>query len=109
MLPYREYQLWRLFYLVEPWGFHDQEYRTSVILAKLHNTNVAKKTQAKPISFFLRDMPKEVLKVIRKEIQKEEASSRYDLTTEEGRRSASEEVIRAFQSIFGKRLERKDK
>lgn len=109
MLPYREYQLWRLFYLVEPWGFNDMEYRLSALLAKLHNTNVAKKTQAKPISFFIRDMPKEVLKAIRREIKKEEASSKYDLETEEGRRSASEEIIKSFQQIFGRRLERKDK
>lgn len=108
-LPYREYQKWQLFYLLEPWGFHDREYRTAAILAQLHNVNTTKKRQAKQPVSYMRDMLKKVLEAIRNKMKKDEASTKHDLSTEEGRKAASEDVIKMFQSIFGKRMERKDK
>jgi hypothetical protein len=33
-----EYRRWKLFYQIEPWGFHQDEYRMAAILAMLYNT-----------------------------------------------------------------------
>lgn len=107
MLPYTEIVLWRTFYLLEPWGFHDQEYRTAALLAQIHNANISKKRQAKSATFFMRNMSKKMLEAIQKEKQRIERQM-PDLTTPEGRQQASEEVIRAFQTMFGNRVIRKD-
>lgn len=57
-LPYEEFQSWKHFYSYEPWGWHDVEYRTGLIAALLWNTHTGKKSQAKKISDYVRDMPK---------------------------------------------------
>ena len=59
-LPAPEVRLWRLYYEIEPWGFHDDEYRTAALMMIVHNSNITKRSQAKKVKDFMRDMPKEV-------------------------------------------------
>jgi len=49
-----------LFYLLEPFGFPDEEYRTAAALTLLYNIN-AGKGKNKDVKDFMRDMPKAVL------------------------------------------------
>jgi hypothetical protein len=56
-LPYDEFVSWKLFYQLEPWGWHDREYRTAVMLTQGYNSKLSKKGTAKKISDFIRDMP----------------------------------------------------
>lgn len=85
-LPYDEYHSWQLFYLLEPWGFPDREYRTGAMLAKLHNTNVSKRSQAKNESDFIRDMAKEVVRAIERQKREQELSNKYANATPAERR-----------------------
>ena len=57
-LSYDEWSSWRTFYQIEPWGFHDQEYRTASMLAMMANVNMSKKSRPKKVSDFIRNMPK---------------------------------------------------
>jgi hypothetical protein len=63
-LPYPEYRSWELFYLVEPFGFENDEYRLASILSMLFNVNRSKGKARNPKDF-MRDMQREVLKHIK--------------------------------------------
>jgi len=39
-MPADEVDLWKTFYRLEPWGWHDREYRTAAILAQVWNVHV---------------------------------------------------------------------
>ena len=56
-LPYDEFASWKLYYRLEPWGFHDKEYRTAALLTQMWNTRVTKQSQAKKLRDYIRDMP----------------------------------------------------
>ena len=56
-LPFDEFMSWKMFYRIEPWGWHDNEYRTAAMLAQMWNTRISKRSQAKKIKDFMRDMP----------------------------------------------------
>ena len=56
-MTYEEYSSWKTFYSLEPFGWHDREYRTSMILAMLLNLNVTKVHRKSPNDFY-RDMLK---------------------------------------------------
>jgi hypothetical protein len=60
-LPYDEFVSWKLFYQLEPWGWHDQEYRTAALLTQMWNVRVSKKSQAKQMDTYYRDMLKNVI------------------------------------------------
>lgn len=60
-MPYAEYRAWQLYYMVEPFGWHDNEYRTAIELTMQYNANKGK-GKAKQVKDFYRDMPAEVLK-----------------------------------------------
>jgi len=51
-----EYNSWRAFYLLEPWGWQDREYRTAAQMAMLFNVNKGKRVHAKKVKDFVRDM-----------------------------------------------------
>ena len=55
-LPCDEFDDWKLFYMVEPWGWHDREFRVAEILTMLWNTNINKRSQAKKLTTYIRDM-----------------------------------------------------
>lgn len=59
-LSYPEFRSWQLFYLLEPFGFEDREYRTASQLAMLYNINRGK-GKAKDAKEFMRDMKKVVI------------------------------------------------
>jgi hypothetical protein len=92
-LPVDEFESWRTFYKIEPWGWHDREYRTAVLLAMLRNTHVEKNSR-KSIDDYIRDMPKAI----------EKAYFEYEreLELREKFRTASrEEKAKMIASSFG--------
>jgi hypothetical protein len=54
-MPYDEFESWKTFYLIEPWGWHDREYRIASLLSMIVNVNVKKENQV-GIKDFYRDM-----------------------------------------------------
>jgi hypothetical protein len=64
-LPYPEYRSWQIYYMLEPWGWHNEEYLAAAQIAMIHNTNVAKTKDAKKPSVYMRDMEKDVLEEIK--------------------------------------------
>jgi len=54
-MPYEEFLNWQIFYQLEPWGWHDREYRTASLLAMLLNVHTDKEHR-KGTSVFYRDM-----------------------------------------------------
>jgi len=50
-----EFKQWQAFYNLEPWGWHDREYRKAEVLAKIHNVNVSKRVHLKQPSDFIVD------------------------------------------------------
>lgn len=75
-MPYEEFQNWRTFYQLEPWGWHDREYRTASLLAMLVNINV-KRQHRKNTDEFMRDMPKLIEKAYREFEYEQEMRNRY--------------------------------
>ena len=65
-LPYPEYRSWELFYLIEPFGFVNDEYRAAAQLAMMYNANRGK-GKAKDVKDFMRDMQKAVLEEIKEQ------------------------------------------
>lgn len=95
-LPYKEVLLWRLFYLVEPWGFAEQEFVSARLLSLLYNINMPRNKQ-KPITTFLRNMPRLVLRAFHKEPE----APTPDLDTIEGQKDATEIAVQKFKEMFG--------
>ena len=108
-LPYPEFRKWMLFYALEPWGFEDREYHTASLRAEIYNTKIHKRSQAKTAKPFMRDMQKEIFRYLHREKLRATQEVGIDLETLEGREQASEKVIEMFSTMFGKRVERKDK
>lgn len=102
-MPYPEFILWQTFYLLEPFGFHDAEYRTAALMATIRNANVSKKSALTKITTLIRDMGKEVLKWLREERAQQSEAERYEDMSPEQKR----EFIRAqFSAISGKAVEK---
>jgi hypothetical protein len=85
-LPYPEYRSWELFYLVEPFGFENDEYRSAALLSMLHNINRTK-GKAKDVKDFMRDLQAEALKQLKEPPDISELSR--------------EELIRYIKKDFG--------
>ena len=85
-MPYPEYRSWELFYLIEPFGFANDEYRMATNLSILYNINKGK-GKAKEPKEFMRDMPAMLLSEL-KEKPSVETMSR-------------EELIRQIKKDFG--------
>jgi len=64
-LPVEEFESWQLFYMIEPWGWNDEEYRTGATLAMLNNVNASKKKYLKKEADYMRDMPNLIAKAYR--------------------------------------------
>jgi hypothetical protein len=96
-LPYKEILLWRMFYLVEPWGFVDQEFRDARLLAQLYNINAPRNKQ-KPVQRFMRNMVSMVMNAFHKEAPEAEVP---DLDTKEGQAQATEIAVQKFKEMFG--------
>lgn len=72
-MPYEEFEAWQHYYLLEPWGWHDREYRTGATLAMMANVNASKKSQTKNATDFMRDMPSLIAKAIAEQKRQERA------------------------------------
>ena len=57
-----EFQSWQLYYVLEPWGWQNDEYRTAVLLAQNYNMRKPKKSHARKPSDFMRDMFKAAIR-----------------------------------------------
>jgi len=77
--------------MLEPWGWHNEEYLTAILLAKLHNVNSAKKRDMKNPSDFIRDMQEAVLKEVQSPMIIDD-----DITEEE-----KQKVIAQVKKDFG--------
>ena len=108
-LPAPEYRSWQLFNLIEPWGFEDREYRTSIMLTMLHNVNSAKKYHKNP-SVYRRDMYKLVSNELIKQKKNEEEMLRFESELEEMTpEQQRERYIDKIQDMFGKSVINKSK
>lgn len=76
-MSYEEFTSWQTFYLIEPWGWHDREYRTASLLAMLVNVNASKRKDSKDIKDFVRDMPKLIANEIRRMEFEETMQEKY--------------------------------
>ena len=86
-MPYAEFQDWQLYYMLEPWGWHDREERPAAIIRMLYNTNVYKKSKMKKAAEFVRDMPKEIIKAWQQMRAEEKQIERFEgMTRAEKRR-----------------------
>lgn len=61
-LPATEYHDWELFYQIEPWGWHEQEYRFAQLRADLYAIANNGKRQFRAIDF-MRDLVKWVFEI----------------------------------------------
>lgn len=80
-----EFSAWQTYYLLEPWGWHDREYRTAALMAMLVNVNVAKRRDQKQPKDFMRDMEKEIGKAYMQIEREIETSERYQTASKEER------------------------
>lgn len=78
-MPYPEYHSWELYALVEPFGWHNEEYQTASVVATLFNVNRSK-GKPKKVKDFMRDMEKLVIAELEREEQELQVAS---LTREE--------------------------
>ncbi len=69
-MPYPQYRRYQLFYMLEPWGWHDKEERDARALAMLHNVNVWKLADQRPPKDYIRDLGNNVIEtLLRKEVE----------------------------------------
>lgn len=64
-MPYPEYQTWKNFYLLEPWGYEVVEEKVAQIMAMLYNINRAKGRAKAPKDFMI-DRLKEITAMLLK-------------------------------------------
>lgn len=85
-LPYPEYHAWELYYLIEPFGWRENEYSTAALLAMLYNVNRGK-GKAKDVGEFMRDIPSAILNELKDKPDISELSR--------------EEIIKLIKKDFG--------
>lgn len=88
-IPFPEYKIWYLMYLLEPWGWEEREYALASMLAQAYNMKRGKK-KAKTPKDFMRDMEKEILKQLRE--------TDFDAMTED---ELNKKKIAAAKKAFG--------
>jgi hypothetical protein len=71
-LPYAEFSAWQTFYMLEPWGWENNEYLFAMLAARIHNNNVSKQSDALDATSFMRDMDKLVLEELKEKPDLEE-------------------------------------
>lgn len=68
-LPYPEWRRWQLHYLVEPWGWENQEYLMASVVAMIHNINQDKRSKMKNQKEFMRDMQNARLEALHRQAE----------------------------------------
>jgi len=61
-MPYRDWYAWRLYDLLEPFGWQNDEYHFASLMAMLYNVNRGKKGKARDAKDFMREMLPAILK-----------------------------------------------
>lgn len=89
-MPYPEYRSWYAFYLIEPFGWIQDEVHVARLLSMLNNTHSTKSKDPKDFMRF--DYPEEVSKQLSVKTQMQ------DLPEEERRRRIKEAVMQTFGS-----------
>lgn len=98
-MPAAEFKRWQAFYLLEPFGWENQEFLAAHQMSQLVNLKIEKfHNKTKPADF-MRDLQTAVPAHIAHEIAR--STPKYDLATEEGRLRAEEEVLKNLEVIFG--------
>lgn len=59
-MPYPDYRDFQLFYMLEPWGWENEEYLSSAIQARIYNATIRPKDR-KGQDFFMRDRVKGII------------------------------------------------
>lgn len=90
-LPYPEFRAWQVFYALEPWGWHNDEFHAANLLAMLYNINRGK-GKAKDAKDFIRNMETALMDAL-----KEQRDPLAGLSLEEQR----EYQIRQIKKDFG--------
>lgn len=105
-MAYPEYALWKAYYLIEPWGWENDEFLFAQLMSQIYNVNVSKRSKMKKPSVWMRDMPAIILRTLRNyRLDLESASEdEVDLETPQGREIATEKVIASIKKIFGNRV-----
>ena len=93
-LSYPEYKDWKLFYSVEPWGWHINEYRLARLLAMLFNIYKPADVAALQPSDFVSD----ISKVIEDHEAEQEMIKEYEGMSKEDKRAY---VIGQLKLMFG--------
>ena len=96
-LSYVEYCSWKHYYALEPWGFHDAEYRTAAQLTMLYNIN-SKRANQKDVKDFIRDMPEAIGQAYQQFIKEQELSEKFKTATRE-------EKARMIARTFGGKID----
>jgi hypothetical protein len=76
-MSYDEFTSWQAFYLLEPWGWEDREYRTASLLAQMVNVNVAKRKDQKETADYVRDMPKLISQAVLQQKKEVDLREKY--------------------------------
>lgn len=93
-MPAPEFRRWQLFYILEPWGWHNEEYQTAAMRSMIYNVNAERKHQ-KGVETFTRDM----LKLIEAEMTQEERNHQARIKFE---KMDIEERKQVIAKIFGR-------
>ena len=65
-MPYPEFRSWQIFYMLEPWGWENEEYLSAAQIATQYNINRGKGKPAKQPKEFMRDLRKMILAEVQK-------------------------------------------
>lgn len=93
-LPYPEFKNWRLMYILEPWGWMNEEVGVARILAMLFNTHVGDEAKAKSPEEYIRQMSASILQHLSESQEEEDFEN---LSIEERRAW----YIQQFKRTFG--------
>ena len=80
-IPYDEFRGWKAFYWLEPFGWHDREYRLANVLTIIANTHRDSKSAPRRITDFIRDMPKAIERHVYEREQEKELRKKYENAT----------------------------
>lgn len=65
-LPYPEFRAWQVYYALEPWGWHNEEFHAANLLAMLFNINRGK-GKPRDAKEFMRNMEKALLDALKEQ------------------------------------------
>jgi len=97
-MPYPEWRSWFIYSLVEPFDWHEDEYRTATIVTAIHNSNEPKRAKKKDPIDFMRDLSKHILNRFAKIKAEDEMEDEYEQMSPEQKRKFA---IQRAREVFG--------